>query len=196
MEQASKYIEEALERYSDNPYTVDLWVQIETHKRDSATAYEALSRLEMIDKPMRYNHRLSTVELAFGKPTQALEAAQRAAESESSPPFEILLQLALCQIEVDHLPEAEETLEKIAQRFGNTRRDAQVGLRCQLIIKRGEYKEALLQMERIENKNRSFYKRIRRDALRGEIQTSVLKDAVRAEYEDEITRLNTELASD
>lgn len=185
--------QKALERDRENPYAIDVWAQIATRSRDFKAAREALSRLEVVDKPMRYYHRLSTVELASDHYMEALEAAQKAAESEHFPPFEVLMQLAICQIATNNLSEAEGLLSSLTQRFGSTRRDAQVGLACQLEIARGRYKEALLQMNRIDNKNGFFYKKIRRDALQGQIQTSALDDNVRVAYEDEAAKLSEDL---
>src|SRR3989442_15971811 len=49
MQEASRYVEEALQNHGDNPYMVDLWAQIATRQRDEAAARKALERLEIIE---------------------------------------------------------------------------------------------------------------------------------------------------
>jgi hypothetical protein len=69
-----------------------------------------------------------------------------------------------------------------------------MGLRCRLEIKKGRFGEALAQTERIHDKESIFYKKIRRDALSGELNCSALTDTARAAYEAELAKLNDELA--
>ena len=113
--------------------------------------------------------------------------------SEDSPPFEVLAQLIYCEIELGNTYQAEKLLELIDQRFGNTRRDVRVGLRCRLEIARGKFGEALAQSDRIVDKSTFFYKKIRIDALTGEIRTSALPDKLRALYENELDVLDEAL---
>ena len=49
--------------------------------------------------------------------------------------------------------------------------------------------------ERITDKNTFFYKKIRYDALAGELRFSTLKDKTRTDYQDEVSRLEKELDS-
>jgi tetratricopeptide (TPR) repeat protein len=143
---------------------------------------------------MFYHYRLSRVEFAFGQLPKALAAAKRAVESDSYPTFPILAQLAQCEIESDNLKEAQKTLARIDRTFTNAHRDVRVGLRCRLEIAQGKYREALLKSDNIANKESVFYKKIRLDALEGEVAISALSDSVRAAYEDEINELDKELA--
>jgi tetratricopeptide (TPR) repeat protein len=192
-EKALKYIGEALGRHGDNPYVVDLWALIATSQRDEVAARDALSRLELIMKPLFYYHRLSRVELAFGYLQQAHAAARKAVEAENFPPFEVLAQLAYCEIEIGNLGGAEKLLEKLNNRFSRIHHDIRLGLRCRFEIARGHYGEALSICEQLHDKSTFFYKKIRFDSLAGEIQKSALKDRDRASYEDELHKLGTEL---
>lgn len=193
LEQASKYIEEALDRHSDNRFIVDLWAQIATSKGDETAARQALGRLELVDNPLYYHHRASRIALAFNKLQEARDQAKLAANSSEHPPFEVLAQLIYCEIELGDTDEAAELLTSLDQRFGNIRRDIRLGLRCRLEIARGRYSEALNLSERITDKNTFFYKKIRFDALEGEVLHSALRDDVRAAYEDELSRLEMEI---
>ncbi len=192
-EEAIKYIEEALKRHGDNPYIVDLWAQIATQRKDENTARKALDRLELINKSLFYYHRLSRVELVFGNLPGALEAARTAVNFDDTPPFEVISQLILCEIESGNLPEADELLQRLDRDYGHIRRDIRLALRCRLENNHGNYGNALTLSEQINDKTTVFWKKIRRDALSGELQASALKDSVRATYEEELSSLETEL---
>lgn len=192
--EAARHIKLAMSHHSDNRYVVDLWAQIATRQRDEPAVRQALSKLEILDKPIYYYHRLSRVEFAFGHMTEALAAAHKAAESEGYPPFEILSHLVYCEIEVGQLDEAEGGLQLLDKRFGHIRHDIRLGLRCRLEIARGQYSEALVQSERMRDKSTFFYKKIRHDALHGELQASVLKDSTRIAYVSELERLDEKLS--
>ena len=196
LEQASRYIAEALSRHGDDPYVVDLWVQISLRLGDEESARKALSRLEIIDDPLYYLHRLSRVEFTFGNLRPALEAARRAVEGSKSPHFETLAHLIYCEIETGNLQEADILLEKLDRQFVNVRRDIRVSLRCRLEISRGRFAKALSHSEQVVNKNTVFFKRIRHDALRGELSVSALKDSVRVAYEEEYLSLERELSAE
>ncbi len=193
-EQASKYIEEALARHSDNKYVVDLWAQIAIRRLDENAARKALAILEVIDASVFYYHRLSRFEMAFGRTNEALKAARFAVKAEDSPPFEVFAHYIYCEIDAGNLDKAEELLAKLDTEFANIRRDVRVGLRCRLEISKSKFKEALLQSERIGDKGTYFYKRIRRDALFGELQSSALPDKVRKMLKDELNELDKELS--
>jgi len=190
MQEASRYVEEALQSHGDNPYMVDLWAQIATRQRDEAAARKALERLEIISKPLYYFHRLARVEYAFGRLLEARIAVRRAVECEDSPPFEVLANLIYYEIELKNLSEADSLLGRLDREFRNTRRDIRIGLRCRLEIARERYREALSQLERISDKDTFFYMKIKRDALVGELRKSVLDDDVRAAYEFELSSIN------
>lgn len=195
LDMASKYISEALKAHGDNPYVVDLWIQIAIKQGKESEARDALSRLKIIDDPLYYLHRLSKVEFSFGYTTQALEASRKAVNGSNRPAFEMLVQLITCEIEDGNLDEAEKLLTQIDRKFGNIRRDIRVSLRCRYEIARGKYSEALAQSERIGDKNNFFYKKIRLDALRGELKYSALPDSLRNNYEKEVNQLEGEIAT-
>ncbi|HEX7315258.1 MAG TPA: TIR domain-containing protein [Pyrinomonadaceae bacterium] len=193
IKQATTYINEALERHGDDPYVVDLSIQIALRRGDEQSARKALSRLEIIDDPIYYLHRKSRVEYTFGNIQGALKAARRAVRDSRHPQFEVLAHLINCEIEDNNLPRAEKLLNKLDSLFPNIRKDIRTALRSRLEIARGRFGAALLHTEHIGNKNTIFYKRVRRDALAGELRVSALKDSVRAEYEEELQALQNQL---
>lgn len=194
LDRAEKYISDTLQKHGDNPYVVDLSAQIATRQKNEPAARDALRKLELIGNKLYYHHRLSRINLAFGLLPEALVAAQSAVDCDKDPPFEALAQLAYCQMESGRLPDAESVLDRLEQRYGRIRSDVRVGLRCRLEIARRNFPDALAQSERIRKKDSIFYKKIRRDALRGEITYSALPDTERALYSAEIEQLDRELS--
>jgi len=192
LEEAARYVTQALEKHGDDSFLVDLWAKIAIRRRDEATARTALQRLELLDE-LHYYHRLSRLEYALGRWSEARDAAKKAVECSSHPPFEILAQLVYCDTELGHLDEASEILGTLDQRFGHIHRDIRLALRCRLEIQRGRYSEALRLCDQISSKTTSYYKRIRHDALAGETRVSALSDEVRSDFEDELARLEEEL---
>jgi len=195
-DKAAQWIKKALDQHGDNPYIIDLWAQIATRQHDEPGARNALRRLESIDKPVFFHHRRSRIELAFGNPKEAKEAAVQALNAEDRPPFEVVSQLALCEIELGNLSSAESLLNELQSKFPNVRRDVQTGLRCRLEICKGRFANALNLLDRISDKITVFYKKLRHDALIGELKSSALKDVDRQLYEKEIARLALELTSE
>ena len=193
LKQATVYINEALQRHGDDPYVVDLWIQIALRRGDEQGARQALSRLEIIDDPIYYQHRLSRVEYTFGHLVKALKAARRAVRDSRHPQFEVLAHLINCEIENDNLPRAEKLLRRLDNQFPNVRRDIRIALRSRLEIARGRFRAALSLTEQINNKHTLFYMRVRQDALAGELRVSALKDEVRAAYEEERQELQNQL---
>jgi tetratricopeptide (TPR) repeat protein len=191
--EAFRYIKKALTMHGDNRYVIDLYIKIATSQKDEKEARQALSRLELVDRPIFYYHRLSRVESSFGNLTEARDAAKRASECESSPPFEILANLANCEIEVGNTNETEKILDILDKRFAKIRSDIRLALRCRLEIARNNYNEALAISEKINDKSTLFYKNIRRYAISGELRTSALSDKIRATYEEELIKLDAEL---
>ncbi len=192
-ENAMKYIEEALRIHGDSPYVVDLWAQIATRKRDENSARKALDRLELINKSLFYFHRLSRVEFVFGNLPEALKAARIALNYEDNPPFEVIAQLVYCEIESGNHQEANSLLQRLEKDHGHIRKDIRFALSCRHETKQGNFSNALGLSEQINDKGAIFWKKLRRDALSGELQASALKDSIRAKYEEELSSLEIEL---
>jgi tetratricopeptide (TPR) repeat protein len=190
---AAKNIEEAIAIRSDDRYLVDLKVQIAIERHDQKTAKEALQTLESIDEPAFYLHRLSCYERIFGMPEKALDDAQKAFNSLESPPFEILAQLSICQIELGQLHEARVSLALMNKSFPRIRSDVRYSIMCKLENAEGNFSEALRISQFIVNKKSDIYKKIRRDALHGELSVSALSDETRIEYQKELDILQEEI---
>ena len=101
--------------------SIDLWAQISTRQRDEEDARKALERLKIVDEPIFYHHRRSRIELAFGRPLEARAEAFQAVQSENFPPFAVLCQLTVCEIELGHTEEAQELLSRLDRVFPRVR---------------------------------------------------------------------------
>jgi len=191
--EAKQRIDDVLRSQPDNKFAIDLAIKIATALHDEASARAGLDKLELIDDPSFYYHRLSRVELTFGKKVKALTAAREALEQATNPAFEVLTQLANCEIENGNLQEAEELLQRLEKAYGNVRRDIRIGLQCRLAIARKNYRKALELSEKTTDKGSSFYKKIRLDALSGELKYSAMDDSKRQALAEEKDALDQEL---
>lgn len=179
----------------DNRIALDLAVQIATRENDETDARRALAKLEALELESFYKHRLSTVELRFGKVASALAAALDAVNSAKSlrPTFGMIAQLATCQIYSGKFDDAEKSVNLLASWYGHQRVDIRLGLLCRLEIARKRYSKALQIFANIQDTSGSVYKAMRRDALQGELDTSALSDETRAAYQQEVKSLNSAL---
>jgi len=192
---ASSYIKFAINKIGDNKYLIDLWAKIAQCQHDEESANQALNRLAVVGDVSYYNHRLSTVRFAFGDYNQAYDAALKAFRSIEKVPFEIIYQLVKCEIKLKYLKQASEHLDTLDRQFNKTRKDGRTILHCMLEIEKGNYKEALMRLEMMRDKNTLSYKIVRRDALAGETQKTALPDNLRLQYNQELASLREALKS-
>lgn len=193
---ARQYLQTALENHGDNRYVVDLWAQLATELGNEQEARTALERLEVIDRPMFFHFRRSRIEWRFGNIEAARDAAQAALEAEDRPPLSVVAQMTLCEIAAGHVDEATELLGKLDRDFGHVRRDVRTGLHCRLEIAKGNNAEALRLTDRFINKESRYYKVIRYEALRGELESGHLDAATEERYRREYETLQSTLGGD
>ena len=142
LDKAEAHIREAEDRSPHNRYVVDLRCTIALRMGDLVTAERTLDVLERVDPSGFADHRRSTFEQARGEVFSALDYARQAVEKITHPPFEVIANLANCEIEAGDARGALSTLSSIQQRFGGTHHDAQVGLRCKYEIRFGTIEAA------------------------------------------------------
>ncbi|MDO9609874.1 MAG: tetratricopeptide repeat protein, partial [Brevundimonas sp.] len=110
---AEHHIRQAEERSPHNRYVVDLRCTIALRLGDLETAERTLTILERVDPSGFSDHRRSTFEQARGEPGAALEYAESANRKIAHPAFEVMANLANCQIEADQAASAVSTLTSI-----------------------------------------------------------------------------------
>ena len=107
----------------------------------------------------------------------------------------MLCQLALCEIEFRAAGGSEQLLAGLDRVFSRVQHDIRLGLRCKFRNSTESYSDALDLCNRMTNKASFFHKKLRLDALTGELRVSALKDSVRQSYEAEVSTLAEELKS-
>jgi len=194
--EAKRYLAMALAA-KDNRIALDLAIQIATREKNESEARSALAKLEGVEQEAFFKHRVSTVELRFGNLTDALSAAHDAVNSARNerPTFGMLAQLATCQIYSGKFDDAERTISELEGRHRHQRIDVRLGLSCRLEIARKRYAKALQVFANIHDGSAPIYRAMRRDALAGELAITALPDAIRLLYQEELERLNKELAA-
>ena len=194
LDEAEKYLQEALKNNWDNNFVVDLGVKIATQMKNEALALSRLEQLRAIESPAFYQHRLSHVEFSFGHMLQALEAARLAVQLESKPTFEMLGQLAACEIKTGGLDVAEDIVARLEQDFPRKRPDYRLTLRALIELERKHYSNALALLDKRASKSDAYYYHLRYKALKGEMEKSALADAKRQEYTKESEELERIIA--
>lgn len=195
LDEADKYLKQALRSNWDNPFLVDLGVKIATQMDNEKLARERLEQLKLIESAAFYQHRLSHVELRFGRIPEALEAAKAAVEYETKPTLQMLGQLAICEIKTGGLNAAEEIIQQIEKNFPRSRPDFKLTARSLIELDRKHYSNTLTLLEKCTSKKDYLYYQLKNRALKGEIEHSALSDNKRNEYIKEIERLESLLSS-
>jgi tetratricopeptide (TPR) repeat protein len=190
---AKHHAEQALRLGADNRYLIDLQIKIAVLERDEQSALSKLEMLKTVDRPEFYHHRASTVHLAFGRNTQALEHAQNAMAQVGRPTLAMLSQISMCEVRNGLLDEAAEHIRRMEAEFPNQHQDIRIGVKCLLETARHRYADALVLWNQLRHKERPVHLAQKRNILAG-LLTGALPDALRAEYSRELGELNARLA--
>lgn len=193
IDDAKEHIKRAARMNRDNPYVIDLQVQIATKERDEEAAVQGLALLEALDEPEFYHHRRSKVLATFGKSEEALRAARQALEEAGRPTFAMLSQIVVCEIRLGHLQEAAEHIAKIERDFANQNHDVRVGLRVQLEIGARRFDDALTLWDEMSDRSLPVHLALRRSAIAG-LLSGALTDERRITLTDELAELKERLA--
>lgn len=177
LRKAEEHIGLAERRGESNSFVVDLKCTIALRLGDLAGAEKSLATLERIEPGGFYHHRRSTFEQASGNSSVALEQAELARDMIANPPFEVLANLANCQMEMEQLERAGATLAQIDQRFGLMQHDAKAGLRCKLEARRGNIALAESMWQRIRDKHLPTHLGLRKSLLNKKSAKEKLTDA-------------------
>ncbi len=162
---AREEIRAADERDPDNPYIADLKCQIETKLGNEREAYQALNQLRGLDKEEFYWHRKAAVDTAFGRRSDALDAARRSCALNQRPSFAQLTQLISSLIDNHRFDEAKKVIEDVDSRFRGQRTDVRIGLRCKLYNALGDYQSALTAWDQLKVKGNPVASSLRAQSL-------------------------------
>lgn len=168
--EAKKVIEEGLKgRSREFAMLVDLAavVAIKSGDLDEAEPYiESLRRMGATDD---YHHRKATLLSARKRPDEALPFARLAAQAHSNrrQRFEIEATLINILIDLKKFEEAEDRLDHLDKKYKAelSRRDVRLGLRCKLLLRQDNWREAEPIWKELEEKNNPVHEGLRRELL-------------------------------
>jgi len=186
LNEAEKRLERIFAGHGDDRFILDFAVQLATKQGNEALARQRLEALQSVDGESFFQHRLSCVELRFGNLDAALAASMECMNLEPNPSFEMLMQLAMCQIRASKYDEAEETMGRLDQRFKNCEPDVRSQLRAMTALGRKKFSVALGVLSGCSDKGSHFWRRIRIKALDGELKGSAINDSDRMAYQVEL----------
>lgn len=195
LDTASDYIAEAQERDPHNRFLTSLSIKIAIERGDEETARRLLPELMGSDTPMFGNHYASRVELRFGSDVKAYAFAKAAEESDERPPFEVLANLAMCEMVTQQYDFAQRTIAKLRQVQNPTKADIVRGLAARLAIARRDFEGAVSECALFNDMSSKIHIKIKRDAISGLLAAKYLPPHEKSLYEQELAALNLQLAS-
>ncbi len=195
LERAEARIKAAQDRQPDNPYVVSLRIKIACRTGDETTARELLPLLHEVDEPAFANHRHSRVELAFGDAETAYDYARRAVQSTDRPPFEALANLCVCELRTNRLEDGKTSLTRLSKLYKSQRPNVQGGLQARVAIIERRYEDALGHLAGLDATGSPEHLALKRDALRGILDTSFVAHGVRQQHQSEIDRIESVLSA-
>ncbi len=193
VEDAGRDIKVALERYPRNSYVVDLAAGIAIAQGRYADAEELLHDLESIGVLENFLHRRATLKAAKKAFVSALEDSEIACRREP-PLHEILAMRVDILIELKRFPEAAEKLTDLEMRFrGRNARDVQLGLRCKLELRQGNWQQAEKCYQQLNSKKLPVHLGLRVEILRQRLVDPELKSGDTRALEQELGALEKTL---
>lgn len=186
---AREHIDRASNLGPINRYVVDLQTQIATGQGDESAARQALRRLSVVDDASFYWHRVSTVEAAFARKREALEAAKTAVEVSDRPPFHVLSNYINLLVEVGRIEDADAALRRLNRNFPRVKQDIRNMLACKLAIARKKYRAALIAFDAMSPSAMKLHSAMKREILLGLLASNVVTDAERSDLTAQAQRL-------
>lgn len=141
------------------------------------------------------NYYASRVELRFGSMATAYAFAKAAAEADDRPPFEVLANLAMCEILNQKHDCAERTISKLRQVQNPTKADIVRGLAARLAIAKRDYEGAVSECALISDMSSKIHIKIKRDAISGLLSAKYIPPPEKLRYEQELASLTQQLES-
>lgn len=191
--EAYEKIKWVLDRDSENIFALDLFIRICIADRRFAKAKQWLSVLEGCDLDKRFvHHRKSTYYASQNMLEKALVEAETALQTGHSP-FEAYAQRVDVLVELGKYQDAMKALEELHDRFGNQRRDVQLGLRAKLLIREGNWQAAKAAWDRITTKSKLVHQVLLLRILSLKAQDGTLSLKVRQDAQKEADSLTDSL---
>ena len=157
-------------------------------------AREALDDLEAADVHEQFiNHRRATFLLKRVRTRDAAREAAGYAERAcaiDNPPAEAFLVLANALIECGEFARATEAISRVEHRYPDTsNRDVVIGLRCKLANRRGDWRTAESQYQRLRKKSLPVHQGLRAAMLEHKLSDDSVLLSERSVAEAELARI-------
>jgi tetratricopeptide (TPR) repeat protein len=174
IEEAGRDIKVALGRWPHSNFIVDLAAEIAITQRRYDEAEELIRLLQSIDVPENFLHRRATLKAARKQFQSALEDSELACRRQP-PLHEILAQRVDILIELKRFPEAVTQLADLEIRYrGRNARDVQLGLRCKLELRQGNWQQADRYYQQLFSKKLPVHRGLRVEILRQKLSEGKL----------------------
>jgi hypothetical protein len=169
-------------KQADNKFIIDLQIKILCLEGKEKEAVDLLSLLDEVDDRSFALHRRSRVSYEFGHIDEAYIAAEQAVQAGERPAFEVLANLALCEVRTNRLTEAENSLRRLRALYRNLRKDVQTAIRVNLLIAQRDYEGAFASCKTFEGTDRPQHLWLERQAISGILEYAALDQRTRNDY--------------
>jgi tetratricopeptide (TPR) repeat protein len=191
--EALKKIELARTREPANIYILDLYIRICVAAGNHKEAEVALVELDRYDVDRRFiHHRKSTIYAAKHSWDAALRETEAAIRSNKAT-FEAYCQRADILIALHRYEDAVTQLGEIKTTFGSFRNDVQMGLRCKLHIRQGDWRQAEIIWNALGDKSTEINNVLLRQIYELKASDTGISLTARQQARDELALLDPEL---
>lgn len=194
-QEALQRIDVALQRDPSNIFVLDLYIRICLAISEDALAANALAELERYDADRKFvHHRRSTVLAKKGRWQEALAENEKALAS-GKERFQVHCFRADLLIELKRYNDAAQILDQMRGKFGQLKEDVQLGLRCKLAIRQGDWRKGEVIWQSMKEKNDEFALGMQRQIYELKANDSTLSLVERKDAEAELALLDPDLRS-
>jgi hypothetical protein len=190
---AFRRIESARKRDPANIFVLDLYVRICLANKKIGEAELALSELERYDAEEKFiHHRKSTILAARMRFGEALTEAELAVRTGKNI-FAAYAQRADLLIELGQFGDATKALDELKDRFGQFRKLVQFGLKCKLLIRKGDWRQAEIIWGELKSDDPEINNILRRQIFELKAHDPAVPLAERNQARDEAALLDPDL---
>jgi len=183
LDEAEPLLTKAFELQPDNPFIIDLAIQIAVAREDLKMANEQLERLKLFETEAFYWHRKATIKSAEGNLPSAIEAGYRSVQGVAKPRFEALAHLVFCEIKAGKVSDAATHLAEMEKYFPTLRHDIKTALQCHLNLKSGQFIDVLSRIDQKTAMTNKFLGLLRAKAISAVLKTPGINESERKSLE-------------
>jgi tetratricopeptide (TPR) repeat protein len=189
LKDAENAIKVALDRYPRNNYVVDLATEIAISRGNFKEAEALMQDLKDTDVMENFYHRSATLKAAQKQFHSALVDAELAI-LRNPPLHEILAQYIDILIELARFGDAEKKLDEVSQQFkGRNAQDAQLGLRCKMCLRQGNWRDAAAYYHQLNSKDLPVHLGLLHEILRQKLKDASISENERRTAAEDMAKL-------